>query len=300
MIIYNKAMRKISVAGYGYIERLGAARSLALVKAAGFDAMDYPLYDERHRGDFDLGGEGDSLSRCGEIRRMADDLGVVVGQTHAPFGYREDDGSTEEEILDNYKRAVEATAILGADRMVIHPVKFENCKFGYRREECFDRNIELFTKLTPYLKASGVKALLENMFIKDQREGFTRLVPTIYSTGEELARARDVLGDSYGVCLDSGHALITKENVPEMVDAIGSRLLAVHLHDNTGDRDDHLPPYFGKMDFAELLSALKKVGYGGNLNFEVRFASVSEEMLPSAMRYVRDVGVSFRRILDGE
>ena len=100
--------------------------------------------------------------------------------------------------------------------------------------------------------------------------------------------------------MDSGHAFITKEYIPETVRRIGKRLVALHLHDNTGDRDDHLPPYFGKMPMDELISALKKVGYDGNLNFEVRFEAVPADFLETAMKYVYDVGVKFRRILDGE
>lgn len=293
-------MRKISVSGYGFFERLGAPESLRLAKTAGFDAFDYPLYDETKRLFLDLGGGRTDLSWAKDLCHLATDLGIAVGQTHAPFGYRADDGSTREGILDVYKRAAEATAALGAKYMVLHPVKFENCKFDFRRDECFLFNLELFSRLAPFLKEVGVTGLLENMFISERKDGFLRLLPTIYSSGAELARAVDLLGDAYGVCLDSGHAFITKENLPEMVDAIGKRLCALHLHDNTGDRDDHLPPYFGKMPMDSLLDALKKTGYGGNLNFEVRFNAVPESELLTAMRYVREVGASFRRFLDGE
>jgi len=293
-------MRKISLSGYGYSERLGAEASLSLLANIGFDAMDYPLYRHDRYTVFDLGGGETSPSRAQAIRRVAEDLGVAIGQTHAPFGYREGDGTTWEEILDRYKRAAEATALLGARYMVVHPIKFDDCRGDYRRAECFDLNIEFFTRLTPILQETGVTALLENMFITEKRDGYKRLLSTIYSTGEELARAKDLLGESYGICLDSGHAFITKENVPDMVGVIGDRLLAIHLHDNTGDRDDHLPPYFGNGPMDLLVSALKENGYRGNLNFEVRFDAVPREELAAAMKYVYDVGVSFRRRLDGE
>ena len=293
-------MRKISVSGYGYFERFGPERSLAFAKEAGFDAFDYPLYGKPERAKFDIGESVTDPRHAREIARYARELGIEIGQTHAPFGYRKGDGSSTELILDIYRRAAETTAILGAKHMVVHPVKFADCAFDHLRKECFDWNIEIFSRLSPILKEFGVVALLENMFIKEQKEGFTRLVPTIYSTGEELSRAKDILGDSFGVCLDSGHAYITKEDVPEMVRTIGDRLLALHLHDNTGDRDDHLPPYFGNMPTDDMLAALKEIRYGGNLNFEVRLDAVPEERLPTALRYLYDVGVSFRRFLDGE
>lgn len=293
-------MRKISVACLGYKNRLGVEKSLALISRVGFNAMDFSLYAEGKYIEFDIAGGRKDPARAVEIRRRAEDVGVVIGQTHAPFGFREEHKGNVEHILDTYKRAAEATSLLGCKQMVIHPLKFNDCIRDYRREECFDLNIEIFRKLTPILKDTGVTGLLENMFVTEHGDGWFRLLPTIYSSGAELRRAADILGDSYGVCLDSGHANITKEDIAGTVTAIGDKLLALHLHDNTGDRDDHLPPYFGNMAMDTLVQGLKEIGYKGNLNFEVRFDDVPEESLESALRYVYEVGVKFRRRIDGE
>lgn len=285
--------------GYGYYERLGTERSFEYLSEAGFDAMDFSLYRGKARGAFDLGGDADDEVRCREIKAVASAAGVEIGQTHAPFGYREGDLS-EEEILEIYRRSARATRALGADKMVVHPIKFENCLRDYRRQECFDLNLRLFEKLAPTLRDCGVKAMLENMFIKETKDGFVRLSPTIYSTGEELARAADSLGDNYGVCLDSGHALITGEDIPRMVRTLGKRIEVLHLHDNDHERDDHLPPYLGELNFPALFAALKEVGYAGNINFEIHFGYVPEEHILSLMRYIHEIGVRFRQILDGE
>jgi len=81
---------------------------------------------------------------------------------------------------------------------------------------------------------------------------------------------------------------------------LGDRLLALHLHDNTGDRDDHLPPYAGNIAFADIMSALKETGYKGNINFEVNFGNVPEEHLLSGFRYLAEIGRAFRSAIDGE
>ncbi len=292
-------MRKISVSGYGYIERLGYDRSFALIGKAGFEAMDFPLYPEKNRLAF-LSGEQLNAPFFSDLKKKAAANGFSIGQTHAPFGYREDDGSTLDGILGIYERAAIATAELGADKMVVHPIKFENCVGDYRREECFELNLRLFERLAPTLEKCGVTALLENMFIAQKPDGFKRLYPTIYSTAAELARAADALGPSFGVCFDSGHALITKEDIPAACRLLGKRLLALHLHDNTGDRDDHLIPYFGKVPFDAMVEALKEIGYGGNVNFEVHFGNVPEAHIPTVFSYIYEVGAAFRRVLDGE
>ena len=289
-------MRKISVSGYGYIERLGYERSFELVGQAGFDAMDFPLYREKSRLELVSDSSGSFYS---DLRKKAEESGLSIGQTHAPFGYREDDGSTFESILSIYERAATATAELGAKHMVVHPIKFENCVGGYRREECFELNLRLFEKLVPTLEECGVTALLENMFLTKINGEFKKLYPTIYSSAEELARAADALGPSFGVCLDSGHALITGTDIPDACRLLGERLLALHLHDNTGDRDDHLIPYFGKVPFEKMLDALKEIGYKGNINFEVHFGNVPEEHIKRVFSYIYEVGAAFRRRLDG-
>lgn len=289
-------MRKISVSGYGYIERLGYERSFDLVSQAGFEAMDFPLYIEKKRGEIAPGDEDFFFS----LGKKAKERGLSIGQTHAPFGYREDDGSTFSSILSIYEKAIRYTAALGADKIVLHPIKFENCVRDYRREECFLLNLELFEKLNRALEENGVTALLENMFIKKTQGEFKKLYPTIYSSAEELCRAADALGKNFGVCFDSGHALITGEDCPSACRLLGKRLRAVHLHDNTGDRDDHLVPYFGKVPFLETVDALKEIGYAGNINFEVHFGNVPEEHIPTVFSYIYEVGQSFRRRLDGE
>ena len=292
-------MRKISLCGYGYYDRVGTEKTFSLLAETGFDAMDFSLYRGKTFRVFDLGGDGDIETECARIRAVADRYGVEIGQTHAPFGYREGD-ATEEEILECYRLSAIATRLLGADKMVVHPIKFENCVDGYRQEECFDLNMRLFERLKPTLAECGVKAMLENMFLKVIRHDLPVLLPTIYSKGEELARAADALGEEYGVCFDSGHAMISGGDVRAMVRTLGNRIGVLHLHDNDGTRDDHLPPYLGKLDFDELMRALKEVGYAGNLNFEIHFGYVPEELLASQMRYVRDVARRLVRILDGE
>lgn len=265
---------------------------------AGVEAVDFPLYQYVHIMDCCLPGEGTFEEKCAAVRATAEKAGLVIGQTHAPFCYFEE--CSMEKIIRGYADSVFATKLLGADCVVMHPVKFSGCIEEERRQECFDLNIEVFRKVAPVLHETGVKGLLENMFAKRDVDGYRRLYPTIYSTGEELRRAADILGDDFGVCIDIGHANITGEDIPEMIHTVGDKLCAVHIHDNTKARDDHLPPYAGNVPFEKVLLALKETGYRGNVNFEVNFGKVPEEHLESGFRYLTEVGTAFRRMLDGE
>ena len=68
----------------------------------------------------------------------------------------------------------------------------------------------------------------------------------------------DRLGDyPCGFCLDVGHAHAFTSLPPvQWVERLGSRIIHLHVHDNPGDDDRHLPPGEGTIDFPPLYAAL--------------------------------------------
>jgi len=70
-------------------------------------------------------------------------------------------------------------------------------------------------------------------------------------------------------CLDVGHLHTAGGDVRAYVRALGDRLAHVHLHDNRGDRDDHLPLGQGGVDWRGALEALEGAGYRGLVVLEI-------------------------------
>jgi sugar phosphate isomerase/epimerase len=74
------------------------------------------------------------------------------------------------------------------------------------------------------------------------------------------------LGDKFKslrYCLDTGYAHIdTNHSFREYIDVLGDRIIHLHLTDNYGQKDDHLPPGLkggiSKEDWQYLLEALQK------------------------------------------
>jgi len=58
--------------------------------------------------------------------------------------------------------------------------------------------------------------------------------------------------DSIGVCLDLGHAHITV-GVPQAIATFADRIVQVHAHDNQGQKDEHLWPVCGGIDWRRRL-----------------------------------------------
>lgn len=60
-----------------------------------------------------------------------------------------------------------------------------------------------------------------------------------------------------GFCLDVGHQhAFSRTSLAEWLDALSGRLLELHLHDNDGSRDAHLPVGMGTINFALLFDTL--------------------------------------------
>ena len=74
--------------------------------------------------------------------------------------------------------------------------------------------------------------------------------------------------DVVGICFDSSHANILRDGV-ETAKVFQGRVMSVHLSDNDGRGDDHLPPFEGSIDWEGVLSVLIEGGFTGPWLFEV-------------------------------
>jgi sugar phosphate isomerase/epimerase len=69
--------------------------------------------------------------------------------------------------------------------------------------------------------------------------------------------------------LDLGHCNLYGRKPVEMIRRFAGRLHHLHLHDNNGRADLHLPPGTGNIDWPAVVRALKSVGYDGTTTLEV-------------------------------
>ena len=122
--------------------------------------------------------------------------------------------------------------------------------------------------LLSHLEKYGVKAALEN------------LLPGSISAdlGELVSNVNEINHPQIGVCLDTGHLNVMKGRPADAVRAIGTKLFALHVHDNKGQGDQHQPPFEGNADWSGFVKALEEVGYMGTLNLEVFDQAPLEKM----------------------
>jgi sugar phosphate isomerase/epimerase len=159
-------------------------------------------------------------------------------------------GATDVKIrnvsLDRIKYAVDAAIVLGARHIVFHS-GYDPRHHSENRDRFLDNFLSSLDTLAGFVSGTGMRLMLENVYEPD---------PWLH---------REVFGsidsDNVGFCLDPGHAVVFSETEPSVwLDEVGEWLGHMHLHDNNGGSDEHLPPGRGIIDFDEIFRWLKASG----------------------------------------
>jgi sugar phosphate isomerase/epimerase len=130
--------------------------------------------------------------------------------------------------------------------------------------EGVDRYLEQLGKslevLLPAAEKLGLTIALENL-----------LPVTCFGfSPEHITRIRETFDHPHlGFCLDTGHALVSLgDAAAEIQDAMGDRLVAYHLADTAGDRDSHLAPGHGRVEWATVFRKAAEGGFSGHMCIE--------------------------------
>ena len=264
------------------LEKLGLENGIKAVKAAGFNGIDFSfksgkgkavLYSERWE------------ENAHALRAALDEAGLVCAHTHAPIGF-----SSEDKIGPRARefsiiiRALRFSQILGAKIMVVHAVT------DVKSVDFIPYNLRFYKMLEPHAKAAGVKIGVENLFKFDKK--FHRF-EGVLETGEKLSSFLQKLrSPQFVACVDTGHAGLTGTPPQKLLAGMNKNLVkCLHLHDNDGKDDLHSLPYTGTLDWSEIIAALKKMGYDGDVTFEIMFflEKFSAEKMPVALSIAGEV-----------
>jgi len=169
--------------------------------------------------------------------------------------------------MDEIKRALEV-----AEQA---PFRFLVQHVGVSNEETNEHKVEAATMSLEHLRAFakplGVELLLEN-------------IPNELSTPESLlellhaGRFTDI-----GVCFDFGHAHLSP-GVKQAFEALKDRIRSTHVHDNKKDRDSHLWPGEGSIDWAEAMSLLRTAPHVPPVLLEIEGEGKISEAMAKAYR----------------
>ena len=267
-------------------DKLSYFDTLRLIADAGFDGVDCSFFDMKNTDCIWNGKDWKAFAY--ELRKAAENLGLVFRQAHAPFPTAKDDEAYNRMIQPRILRSIEAAAILGVENIVVHPIAYGN--YWENREEQYSRSLEYYRGLIPYCEALGIRVCTENMWSRD-RAGIIR--DSLLSRPEEFMAFVDELDNPHiGTCLDIGHSALVGQDPANMIRRMGSRITCLHVHDVDYLDDKHTLPFTQELNWEEIAKALGEVGYRGDFTFEanVFLAKLPQVLWADGLKMMERVG----------
>lgn len=265
--------------------KFGEEKSLRLIAEAGFECVDYSLFNELGKSPDWLLAD-DYLESAKKTRRLIAKNGLVCSQTHVPFRLQTD--APRDESNPDYLgilRGLEYSGMIGAPCAVVHALT------PPRGMDAVQYNIPFYMGLVPFARKAGVKIAVENLFKHD--EYLPQLAPKLYMPSQFIELFAALPEDCFTVCLDTGHSAICGWEPEEFLRAMPKKMVTVlHIQDNNRLKDLHLAPFLSELHWDEFAAALKDYGFDGVFNMELYhfYKRMPEELLPDALHFAAKIG----------
>jgi sugar phosphate isomerase/epimerase len=144
------------------------------------------------------------------------------------------------DAMDEVKRALETAEEMPLRHLILH--------LGEREDRWSPRTLEhamtAIEHLQAFARPLGVKILLENL--QNEVTEAVNLLEIV-----RIGHFKDV-----GVCLDVGHAHIGS-GIAAAIGELNPLIRSAHIHDNHGQKDEHLWPGDGTIPWAETMKELR-------------------------------------------
>ncbi len=178
--------------------------------------------------------------------------------------------------VERFRQVLEIAAGFRPRAIVFHP-SYDEKYYVSSGRKWLENSIDTWTQLIPLIEEFETRIALENVYEADA--GYLGLLL------DELPRER------FGFCFDTGHFnVFAASSLESWIDRLGSRLVEIHLHDNQGTLDEHLPVGEGTFPFARFFSILRERNLTPILTVEAH----SEKNLAKTLANIKAL-----RILEG-
>lgn len=233
------------------------------IRQAGFDGVLIFWSNEFGRNTYGT----DNFRAGAEFAREA---GLFIENIHAPVLCQNDlwkESLAGQTALDCYLQCLKDCADFEIPAMVLH-LPDDACRANSAAADRINRLAEQAERL-------NVNVAFENL-----------------RNAENLAFAlTQTDSQKIGFCYDSCH----HQNYAPGTDLLaqhGSRLMALHLHDNGGARNQHLLPFDGGLDWPSIMGQISKTGYSGStalepMNWEYTHLQIEEFLQIAAEKALR-------------
>ena len=163
------------------------------------------------------------------------------------------------DAVDAYLRAnIDCTVRLGCEWLVVHGGYHFSSDLQARKTASLER----LQRAVAYAESVGARLLLENLNFEPNDAEIHYLAHNI----DECRYYFDAIASAhFGWAFTVNHANLVPEGIDGFIDAFGIRRMGeVRLADNLGDKEVHLRPGEGNIDFASLFTWLESASYQGH------------------------------------
>jgi sugar phosphate isomerase/epimerase len=238
---------------YLFVARKLTPVVLAQIADAGFQGVE--IFCARRHFDYTLKSE---------VREMAQalaDKGLVLTSLHAPttidlgpnreggtpLSVCEVDRSRRVEAMDELRRVLDVSDDLPFPRMVLHMGGSRETEDPRKRDAAFSS----LENLILHAKPAGVTICIENTLSEMGAPDYLRaFVNETRLTGLRFN-------------FDIGHAHLAEgpedARIAKSFEPLRELIAGAHIHDNHGEKDEHLPPFDGSIDWPAAVTLLKTV-----------------------------------------
>ncbi|MBM4341131.1 MAG: sugar phosphate isomerase/epimerase [Deltaproteobacteria bacterium] len=219
----------------------------------------YPMLLERidfvinHRFHPEIYISGADLDGCDKmkVKQLAETLHEkgLTCTIHGPFMDLSPGGvdwRIREVTQDRLSKTIELANVFKPKAIVFHP-GYEKWKFDGEVGLWMENSLRTWKPLVEKAKEGGLTIAIENVYEE--------------SPDSLLMLLKEINSPHFRFCFDTGHHnVFGKKPLSLWMESLGEYLVEVHLHDNFGEMDEHLPVGEGSFDFRELFALFSQWG----------------------------------------
>lgn len=203
-------------------------------------------------------------------------LGLAIRQVHGSLSAAACslDGEERKRAVDGEVERMRAAAVYAPCPYVIHYLPRYNDE---RRREAYRRSVE---ELLPVAAGLGFSLAVETVPYKPGTN-------ERYAGSAEVAEfVRSFKSEGMRACIDLNHANI-REDLVQVAENFKGIIACIHASDNHGEKEEHLLPGEGVIDFPRAFKAIREAGFSGPLNLEVEISATDKRATGELLTGIR-------------
>ena len=175
--------------------------------------------------------------------------------------------------LERFRQVFDIASSFHPRAIVFHP-SYDEKYYVSSGRKWLENSIDTWSQLVPLAEKLDTRIALENVYEADPV--FLGLLLDALPPGR------------VGFCFDTGHFnAFAVSGLEAWIDRLGHRLIEIHLHDNKGALDEHLPVGEGTFPFARLFTILRERKLTPILTVEAH----SEQNLARTLANIEALGI---------